>query len=85
MEVRTQHKNGPVVTSVDDVLCQLQEQLHQQQTQWLEQLREQPESFADLEAHIHQTLQQAADHIVAGVLAEATAPESFPEDAKKKP
>lgn len=84
MEVRTQNKNGPVVTTVDEVLGQLQEQLHQQQTQWLEQLREQPESFADLEANIHQTLQQAADQIVAGVLAEATAPKSFSEDAKKK-
>lgn len=84
MEVRTHGKSGPVVTKVDDVLTQLQEQLRQQQAQWLEQLRDQPESFADLEAHIHRTLQQAADQLVAGVLAEVTATQPFTDDAKKK-
>jgi hypothetical protein len=72
-----------VVSSVDEVLRQVHEQLREQQAQWLDQLREQPGSFADLEAHIHQTFQQAADQVVAGVLAQATAPDDFAGDAKK--
>jgi predicted ArsR family transcriptional regulator len=83
MEVRVNGKTGPIVTNVDDVLRHVQEQLRQQQAQWVAQLREQPASLADLEAHIHHTFQQVADQVVAGVLAQVTAADEFTEDAKK--
>jgi hypothetical protein len=83
VEVRTHDKNGPVVTTVQDVLHQVHEQLRQQQTQWLDQLRHQPGSLADLETQIHQTFQQVADQVVAGLLAQATAAEEFAQDAQK--
>ena len=84
MEVRVEGKSGPVVKDVDEVLRQVQQQLQEQQQQWLVQLRDQPAKFADLEARIHQTFQSLADQVVAGVLAQVTAADNFAPDAKKK-
>ena len=84
MEVRVQGKCGPVVKNVGDVLQQMQQQLQDQQGQWVTQLRDHPAKFADLEAHIHRTFQDLADQVVAGVLAQATAAVDFAQDAKKK-
>ena len=84
MDVRLHGRNGPVVTNVDEVLRQVHEQLRERQAEWLAQVREQPGSFADLETHIHQTFQQMADQVVAGVLAQVAASNDFAKDAKKK-
>ena len=84
MEVRVEGKGGPVVKNVDEVLRQVQQQLQEQQEQWLAQLRDQPAKFADLEAHIHQTFQDLADQVVAGLLAQVTAADDFAQDAQKK-
>jgi predicted ArsR family transcriptional regulator len=84
MEVRVEGKCGPLVKNVDDVLQQVQQHLQAQQGQWLAQLREEPAKFADLEARIHQTFQDLADQVVAGVLAQVTAADDFAADAKKK-
>jgi len=48
------------------------------------QLQAQPGSFTDLEKRVHQTFQQMADQLVAGLLAQATAPAEFADAAKKK-
>src|SRR5439155_24948454 len=61
MEVRVEGKCGPVVKNVDEVLRQVQQQLLDQQAQWLAQLRDHPARFADLEVRIHQTFQGLAD------------------------
>jgi predicted ArsR family transcriptional regulator len=84
MEVRVQGRAGPVVKNVDEVLRQVQQQLQDQQRQWVAQLRDHPGKFADLEARIHQTFQGLADQVVAGVLAQVTAADDFAQDAKKK-
>ena len=84
MEVRVQGRCGPVVTNVDEVLRQVQQQLQDQQRQWVAQLRDQPAKFADLETHIHQTFQSLADQVVAGVLAQVTAADDFAKDEKKR-
>ena len=84
MEVRVQGKSGPVVKNVGEVLGQVQQQLQDQQRQWVAQLRDNPGKFVDLEAQIHRTFQDLADQVVAGVLAQATAPDDFAQDAKKK-
>jgi hypothetical protein len=83
MEVRMHGKDGPVLNNVGDVLHQVQQQLHDQQGHWVAQLRDQPGSFADLEASIHRTFQNLADQVVAGILAQVTAPADFAQDAKK--
>jgi hypothetical protein len=84
MEVRLQGKSGPVVKNVGEALRQVQQRLQDQQGQWVVQLRDQPAKFADLEAHIHQTFQDLADQVVAGLLAQVTAADDFAQDAKKK-
>lgn len=73
-----------MVKNVDEALRQVQQQLRDQQEQWVAQLRDNPAKFADLEARIHQTFQGLADQVVAGVLAQVTARADFAEDAKKK-
>ena len=84
MQVRVAGKGGPLVKNVAEVLRQLQQQLHDQQGQWVAQLREQPAKFVDLEAQIHRTFQDLADQVVAGVLAQATATDALAPDAQKK-
>ena len=84
MEVRVQGKCGPEVKNVDEALRQVQQQLQDQQAQWLAKLRDHPGKFADLEADIHRTFQDLADQVVAGVLAQVTAAADFAQDAKKK-
>ena len=73
MDVRVDSTDGPMVKNVDEVLRQLQQQLQNQQKQWVAELRDHPAKFADLEARIHQTFQGLADQVVAGVLAQVTA------------
>jgi hypothetical protein len=84
MEVRRQGKCGPVVKNVDEVLLRIQQELQDQQNEWVTRLRGHPARFADLEADIHRTFQNLADQVVAGVLAQATAADDFAQDAKKK-
>ena len=84
MEVRVEGKCGPLVRNVDEVLREVQQQLRDQQAEWVAQLRDQPAKFANLEAAIHRTFQELADQVVAGVLAQATAADDFAQDAKKK-
>ena len=84
MEVRIERKDGPVVNNVSDALRRMQEQLRAQQSQWVQELRDNPSAFADLEARIHQTFQGMADQVVAGVLAQVTKPAEFAQGAKKK-
>jgi hypothetical protein len=84
MEVRMQGKCGPVVKNVDEVLRRIQQELLDQQKEWVTRLRDHPARFADLEADIHRTFQNLADQVVAGVLAQATAADDFAQDAKKK-
>ena len=84
MEVRLEGASGPMVTNVDEVLRQLQQQLKEQRMKWVAELRDHPAKFADLEARIHQTFQGLADQVVAGVLAQVTAADDFAHDAKKK-
>ena len=84
MEVRVQGECGPVVKNVDEVLRQVQQELQDQQKQWIAQLRDHPAKLADLEADIHRMFHNLADQVVAGVLAQATAADDFAQDAKEK-
>ena len=50
----------------------------------MDQLRQSPGKFAELEVTIHHAFQQMADQVVAGLLAEVTKPADWAQDAKKK-
>jgi len=82
MEIRMA-KAGSPVTGVAEVVARMQQQLPTQQAEWLEQLRDRPETFADLERKVHGAFQQLADQVVAGLLAEATKPAEWARESKK--
>ena len=70
---KTDYENLP-----DDLKSQARPQ------EWLKALQENPGAFANLEKEIHHAFEQMADRVVAGLLAQATAPAEFAEAAKKK-
>ena len=84
MELRTGSKTGPEVAALPVIVETIATQLRAQQPAWLEQLTEHPERFADLEVKVHQTFQQLADQVVAGLLAQASQPSARLDDEKKK-
>lgn len=82
MEIRMA-KAGPPITGVAEVVAQMQRQMPTRQAEWLRQLRDHPQTFADLERKVHGLFQQMADQVVAGLLAEATKPAEWAHDSKK--
>jgi len=84
MEIRLEKKHKTPLRGIEPVLTAIQGRLDEEPQTWLEQLQANPSSFADLEKNVHRAFQQMADQMVAGLLAQATAPAAFTEDAKKK-
>lgn len=85
MEVRTSAgKNGPLVSSPQELVEQLAAELRLKQQQWLQRLTQQPQAFADLEVTVHHTFQQLADQLVASLVAKASQQSAALDDAQKK-
>lgn len=84
MEVRLHRKHAAPLPGLDAAVADVQQRLHALPNDWLQQLQARPESFADLERTIHHTFRHLADQVVAGLLAQATAPPAFAQDAQKK-
>jgi hypothetical protein len=82
MEIRMA-KAGVPVAGVAEVVAKMQRQLPARQAEWIRQLSDHPETFADLERQVHGVFQQLADQMVAGLLAEVTEPAEWAHDAKK--
>jgi hypothetical protein len=83
MEIRMA-KEGPSIVGAAEVLARMQRQLPAQQAEWVRELSRNPGAFADLERSVHNAFQQLADEMVAGLLGEATKPDAWTQDAKKK-
>jgi hypothetical protein len=83
MEIRME-KAGKPLGGVAQVVAELQRQLPTQQSKWVEQLRQSPERFAELEVTVHHVFQQMADQVMAGLLAEVSQPADFAQNSKKK-
>ena len=54
MDVRVESTDGPLVKNVDEALRQVQQQLRDQQEQWVAELRDHPAKLADLEARVRE-------------------------------
>lgn len=82
MEVRmeAQGKSVPAWTKMAEAL---QQQLQRQREQWRRRLAKDPASFGTVEVEVHQALQQTADQIVAGLLAEVGAAAALENACKK--
>ena len=84
MEIRMDSKNAPPAKGIEPVLAEIQQRLQAHPKEWLKALQENPGAFANLEKEIHHAFEQMADRVVAGLLAQATAPVEFADAAKKK-
>jgi pantothenate kinase type III len=84
MDVRTESKTGPHISSLPATLEAVAAQLQAQHPAWLQQLTTHPERFANLEIQIHQIFQHGADQVVAALLAQASQQSPTLDDAKKK-
>lgn len=84
MEVRLASTNGSVVRGIDFALAEIHQRLQADPQAWLKSLEQNPGGLANLEQEIHRAFAQMADHVVAGLLAQATADSTFAEAAQKK-
>jgi hypothetical protein len=84
MEIRVQDKKAKPLSGVEPALAEVLARLQKHPEAWLEKLRADPGSFADLEKSVHRAFQEMADQVVAGLLAEVTGPAGFAETAQKK-
>ena len=81
---REEPKKGTVVSGIDPVVAEIQQRLQAHPKEWLKALQQNPGGLANLEQEIHRAFAQMADHVVAGLLAQATADSAFADAAKKK-
>jgi hypothetical protein len=84
MEIRLESKKASPLVGIEPVLSEIEQRLHSEPEAWLKQLQSRPGSFLELEKVVHRAFQQMADQVVAGLLAEATAPAAFTDAAEKK-
>jgi hypothetical protein len=84
MEIRLGSKKAGPLQGIEPVLSAIEQRLHHEPEAWLKQLQSCPGSFLELEKAVHRSFQQMADQVVAGLLAQATAPAEFADAAKKK-
>jgi hypothetical protein len=83
MEIRSQSKTGPIVSSLADIPAKLSQQLDAVKPQWLDRLNRDPASFARLEVEIHDHFRGLADPMTASLLAEAMIPNDQAGPGKK--
>jgi hypothetical protein len=72
MQVRTDSKNGTPVGSPSDTIEAFQAQTQGCIEQWVQQLRNEPDRFADIEQQIDQHYRQGGGRLVASLLVEVT-------------
>jgi hypothetical protein len=82
MLVHTDESHSPV-PPLARILANVDKQLKGLKDGWSQRLNDDPASFGKVELEVHQTMQQAADQIVAGLLAQVGQQSSL-EDASKK-
>ena len=84
MKVRIESTTATPLTGIDPALAEIQQRLQSHPREWLQTLKDNPASFADLEKTVQRAFQQMADRLVAGLLAQATQADDFAQTAKKK-
>jgi DNA-nicking Smr family endonuclease len=80
MEIRNQSKTGLLVPPLADLTGTLSHQIDGMTQRLLDRLKQDPASFAQIEAEIHGHFRHLADQMTASLLAQATN-----SDARAKP
>jgi hypothetical protein len=83
MRVHTDAQSKSAVRPLSEILAGVDERLQRLKDVWSQRLGDDPASFGKVELEVHQTMQQAADQIVAGLLAQVGQQPSL-EGARKK-
>lgn len=83
MRVHTDAAAQSAVAPLATILADVDKQLKGLKKVWSQRLEENPASFGTVEVEVHQTMQQVADQIVAGLLAHVGQQASLEEDCKK--
>jgi hypothetical protein len=83
MLVHTDAASQSPVLPVAQILAGVAQQLAHLKDVWSQRLNADPASFGQVEVEVHQTLQQVADQVVAGLLAQL-GQQSALENAGKK-
>lgn len=83
MLVHRDAENKSAVPPLDTILGEVEKQLMGLKEVWSQRLNENPASFGQVEVEVHHTMQQAADHIVSGLLAQVGQQASL-ENLRKK-
>jgi hypothetical protein len=83
MLVHTDGESKSAVPPLSKILADVDKRLKGLKDAWSQRLDEDPACFGKVELEVHQTMQQAADQIVAGLLADVGQQSSL-EDASKK-
>jgi hypothetical protein len=83
MRVHTDAQFKSAVPPLSEILAGVDERLQRLKDVWSQRLGDDPASFGKVELEVHQAMQQAADQIVAGLLAQVGQQPSL-EDARKK-
>ena len=83
MRVYTDAQSKSAVPPLTAILAGVDERLKRLKDVWSQRLGDDPASFGKVELEVHQAMQQAADQIVAGLLAQVGQQPSL-EDARKK-
>ena len=83
MEIRNQSKTGPLVPPLADLTGTLSRQIDGMKQRLLDRLKQDPASFAQIEAEIHNHFRSLADQMTASLLAEATISDARAEPEKK--
>lgn len=83
MEVRTDSKNGASVASPSDTIKAFEVQTQGCKEQWIQQLRDNPDRFADIEQQIDQHYRLGGGQLLASVLAEVSKDPQMDEHIQK--
>ena len=83
MRVYTDAQSKSALPPLSEILAGVGERLKRLKDVWSQRLGDDLASFGKVELEVHQTMQQAADQIVAGLLAQVGQQPSL-EDARKK-
>ncbi len=83
MDVYLGSKDGAAVGSVPQTLAAVAARLEQEQQRWRERLQRDPTRFGEVEVAVHQTFQQLADQVVAGLLGDLGQAPALEQASKK--
>src|SRR3972149_11629162 len=83
MQVRTDAKNGTPVATPAETIKTFQRETQARKVQWAQQLRDDPDRFADIEQEIDQHYRTGGAQLVASLLAEVTSDPQMEEYAEQ--